>query len=119
MTLLVQSSVTLENFEDRGLQIHGVVVNKLVAICNQVFGLFNRLLNTIILDQLIIVLYCFQSLNNLRWHNCFGKFTHSFKAIITKNWHHSRNNGHVDACVLTVSNPFVKHSVVIEELSDY
>lgn len=94
-------------------------MNKFVASGNQVFGLVNTLLDTVILDQLIIVLYSFQSLNNLRWHNCFGKFTHSFKAIIAKNWHHSRNNGHVDACVLTVFNPFVKHSVVIEELSDY
>ena len=119
MTLLVQSSVTLENFEDRGLQIHGVVVNEAMATRDQILCLLHTVLHTECLNILIVAFDFFKTLHNVCGHLCLSEFAHAMEAIISEDWHDAWNNFTVDSNVAAVSHPIVENLIVEEELRDY
>ena len=98
VALLVESIVALEDFEDRGLEIHGVVMNELVPVCDQFSGLRDAIFDTISLDVLIILLDLFKSGHNVFRHLRFSELAHSMESIVPENWHDSWDDFTLNSC---------------------
>ena len=98
MALFVEGIVALEDFEDRGLEIHGVVMNELVPVCDQFSGLRDAIFDTISLHVLIILLDLFKSGPNVFRHLSFSELAHSMESIVPENWHDSWDDFTLNSC---------------------
>ena len=118
MALLVERAVGVQNFEDGGLKVHSVVVNKLEAVGDEITGLGRSILHAVCHDSLVVSFNFLKAFKDVGRHLCFRELATPVEAVVTEDWHDSWDYFAVNACQTAVRNPVDENLVVKEELRD-
>lgn len=93
-------------------------MNKFESVRDQVFGLLDAELDSIILYLFVVGFKGLQSFENLLGHDGLCELQHAVETVVAQNGHDAWDDEAVNPSGAAVGNPLVENLVVVEQLSD-